>query len=233
MKSTRQTEKRKDRKRPHEDVTVSNDEHHNNISRNPSTDSVIYVGTFYYSYPVIDLTRSESNLPSTFTTNDADKQNNELMENNVLHGDSPAINPQLSVITIRPASVNSLVSSASENTLYNDSQKVDGNDGNLKTIVAEESRSELKLRHSYPLSQNVEIVPKIVTNNSNSLLPQSQAEAVVQEIIASLPDVVVNATETSGDSVKSYVPELVITDNKENDCKECGDFDFTTNHSIQ
>lgn len=150
----------------HEGQSKENENFHD-VSRNPSSDSVIYVGTFYYSWPIIDLTKSESNL-----SNNADKQSNSLIENNVPHGDSSSIGTNLSVITIRPASVDSLISSASENTIYNDSRhKIEANDNILKNLLlADTSRSDLKLHHSYPLNQDLQLKlnQSVIFNNNNN-----------------------------------------------------------------
>lgn len=174
----------------------------------PSTDSVIYVGTFYYSFPIIDLTQSDSNLPNL-------DDKNILLENNLQQGDSPAIGTRLSVITIRPPSVQSLASSASENTIY-DIHKTDVAE---PFAINDLSRSELKLHHSYPLNQELDItnncVNEIFNKFNNRSVASSQAELVVQEIIDNLPDMVIASTEaTKTDSNQEIVegPQITIMD---------------------
>lgn len=191
IKSRKQRTKRPKRvtnkvKRSKTQNKITYKEYHHTISRNPSTDSLIYVGTFYYSYPIIDLTKSDSNLPNAFDAT-MEKQN-VLVDNNLQQGDSATINAHLSLITIRPPSVRSLLSSASENTIYYDTNNGEEVVKNVPSSVIKTSRSDLKLHHSYALNQDLELT--INSGDVNDKKTNSHAEIVVQEIIDNLPDLV-------------------------------------------
>lgn len=199
------------------------------ITRYPSTDSVIYVGTFYYSYPIIDLTRSDSTLEATLKI-PLDKER-VLIESN-LHGDHNAVTQHMSVVTIRPASDHSLASSASENTIFADevnNSTIDNNTKNsLNVNIADISRSNLQLHRTYPLNQIHELSPQeqcVECVNAN-------AETFVKEIVNDLPDVVVTVTECNDDNNIERVegPQILQMDvDKEDETVNEMDVDINSN----
>lgn len=138
------------------------------LSNRVSTDSVIYIGTTYKGYhcrdvPIIDLTKSDSNMQEFQSEDVVSNSDNVLNGNTLQYGDSSQITRNtLSVITIRPPSARSLLSSASENTLYNDYYKTEADAGQYRNAaetfssLTDISHSELKLHKSYPLSGQLE-----------------------------------------------------------------------------
>lgn len=160
------------------------------ISRSPSTDSVIYVGTFYYSYPIIDLTKSGSSLEEAL--NISIEKELVLMDNN-MKGNSNALNEHSSAVNIRAPSVRGLFTSVSENTIFNSEAMISAKEESLKngsnSNLLDFSGTDFKLHHSFPLKQDLELLPQ------QSAKVNSKAEIVVKEIINNLPDLAIAATE--------------------------------------
>lgn len=170
------------------------------LSNRLSTDSIIYIGTTYKDYncrdiPIIDLTKSDSNMQECRSEDVVANNDNILNGNTLQFGDTTQITRNtLSVITIRPPSARSLLSSASENTLCNDYCKTETDAASQNKSAAETcnsltdiSHSELKLHKSYPLSvpqepSDVEVNQPIPEESALEIQHNLNLLRIVQEI---------------------------------------------------